>query len=419
MKKKVWLFGTGRRLSYTLDFLKMKNIEILGLLDNDVKKHGTKYEDWVIQPVLNILKCDYDYVIITAINFTGMLDQLIKIGVKQENIIVFAELDSDTVYEYEEVINVSKWVHKDIGSFYGHITVVKNLIGNLPYEIADKLQKQEIILPKVKSAYDAMSLIIEQRKSLVRFGDGEFEIISGKERANFQVTEKSLGIRLLEVLVNENENIVTCIADNYGSLDKYTEQAAYCIRTYLNDKIRKEHYDVLNLKKTYYDAYVSRPYIQYNDKRNAVKLFSLWKCLWKKKKIVIVEGEYTRIGSGNDLLEGAEQVERIICPAVNAWSYYGEILNCVNKRVDKNRLILIALGPAATVLAYDLAEKGYQAIDMGHLDVEYEWFLSGTESKIPLKGKYVNECKDGDSISVIYDEDYNRQIIAKIGIKEG
>ena len=37
--------------------------------------------------------------------------------------------------------------------------------------------------------------------------------------------------------------------------------------------------------------------------------------------------------------------------------------------------MLIALGPTATILAYDLAEKGVQALDVGHIDIEYEWFL--------------------------------------------
>lgn len=36
----------------------------------------------------------------------------------------------------------------------------------------------------------------------------------------------------------------------------------------------------------------------------------------------------------------------------------------------------ILLDPTATVLAYDLAVQGFQAVDINHVDVEYEWFLS-------------------------------------------
>ena len=38
---------------------------------------------------------------------------------------------------------------------------------------------------------------------------------------------------------------------------------------------------------------------------------------------------------------------------------------------DKEYLVLLSLGPCATVLAYDLSKKGYQALDIGHLPNSY------------------------------------------------
>jgi hypothetical protein len=63
-------------------------------------------------------------------------------------------------------------------------------------------------------------------------------------------------------------------------------------------------------------------------------------------------------------------------------------------RLNIDRLVLVALGPTATILAYDLALKGYQCIDIGHLDIEYEWFINkiDIDKKTPVKGKYVNEA---------------------------
>ena len=41
--------------------------------------------------------------------------------------------------------------------------------------------------------------------------------------------------------------------------------------------------------------------------------------------------------------------------------------------------MLLALGPTATVLAYDLSKLGYQAIDIGHLpNCYWQWKGSGT-----------------------------------------
>ena len=52
------------------------------------------------------------------------------------------------------------------------------------------------------------------------------------------------------------------------------------------------------------------------------------------------------------------------------------------------------MGPTATVLAYDLSRAGYQAIDIGHLDLEYEWFLRGEGVRVEVPGKYNNELPD-------------------------
>ena len=76
---------------------------------------------------------------------------------------------------------------------------------------------------------------------------------------------------------------------------------------------------------------------------------------------------------------------------------------------------LIALGPTATVLAYDLFKLGYQSIDIGHLDIEYEWFLRNASSKIAIENKIVIENHDkNNTFTKIKDEKYYKQIIAKI-----
>lgn len=66
-------------------------------------------------------------------------------------------------------------------------------------------------------------------------------------------------------------------------------------------------------------------------------------------------------------------------------------MEAVVTNVPKDGLVLAALGMTATVLCYDLAKKGYQAIDIGHVDVEYSWFLMGAKNKCPVPGKAVNE----------------------------
>ena len=54
-------------------------------------------------------------------------------------------------------------------------------------------------------------------------------------------------------------------------------------------------------------------------------------------------------------------------------------MKIVQKYSPNEYLILLALGPTATVMAYNLAQKGYQAIDIGHIDIEYEWYRMGAK----------------------------------------
>ena len=81
---------------------------------------------------------------------------------------------------------------------------------------------------------------------------------------------------------------------------------------------------------------------------------------------------------------------------------------------SKDKLFILALGPSATILAYDLAINGYQAMDCGHMDIEYEWFLQGATKKVSIKNKYVNEVDAGASTTVCKDEKYLGQIIDKV-----
>lgn len=68
----------------------------------------------------------------------------------------------------------------------------------------------------------------------------------------------------------------------------------------------------------------------------------------------------------------------------------------------------------ATVLAYDLAKNGYQAIDIGHIDIEYEWMLMGATEKIPVPGKFTNESQGGHDVVQCLDPGYLSQIITRI-----
>ena len=161
--------------------------------------------------------------------------------------------------------------------------------------------------------------------------------------------------------------------------------------------------------REYCTANLTRLYIRYKDKSNTGIHFSIMKEIWKDRDVLICEGEQTRVGVGNDLLEGCRSVRRVICPAEDAFEKYDEILNIL-KREPKETLIIMALGPTATVLAYDLAKDGHQALDMGHFDIEYEWYLRNATKKEKINNKYTNEVSGGNATENVKDEEYINQI---------
>jgi glycosyltransferase family protein len=169
----------------------------------------------------------------------------------------------------------------------------------------------------------------------------------------------------------------------------------------------------LESNRQYYNLWISRFWIPLRDKDRAIKIALQLKEIWRGRDVVIVEGKETRMGVGNDLLSDVKSCRRILCPARNAYNKYADILNAA-KTFPKDSLFLIALGPTATILAYDLYKEGYQAIDIGHVDLEYEWMKAGASEIIKINNRYVNEVDGGDIVDRCEDKNYIAEIIKVI-----
>jgi glycosyltransferase family protein len=277
--------------------------------------------------------------------------------------------------------------------------------------VYNKVIRLIISPPLVKSADETLDKLINNNCSISRYGDGEFALMYGKDLL-FQPYYPKLALRLREIIKSRKNKHIVGIPNVFMGVDWYTEQAEKYWKTYLSLNLNKI-YRTIDMKKRYYDSLVTRLYIDYKDKSKSEERFSKFKKLWDKRDIVIVEGERSRLGLGNNLFDNVNSINRIICPAKNAFAKYEVIFNAVIKQ-DKSKLILIALGPTATVLAYDLSIEGYQAIDIGHIDIEYEWFLQKAVEKGPVKNKYIGEIPNGTDVDDISDFKYESEIITKI-----
>jgi glycosyltransferase family protein len=219
----------------------------------------------------------------------------------------------------------------------------------------------------------------------------------------------------LEVLNNNEKDLLLGLNFPYKKED--LKILKDYVRKYWIDFINQYKFQLSNLinnNRTYYSATISRFYMRYKKRKNIHKYIKLLKKIWNSKNILIIEGEKSRLGMGNDLFDNAKSIKRIICPSINAFHVYDKIIKKVIN-LNEKRLILIALGPTATILAYDLHKLGFQSIDIGHVDIEYEWFLRNCTRIIPIENKYVNEAKDIQYKHIeFYNRKYEKQIIGII-----
>ena len=132
----------------------------------------------------------------------------------------------------------------------------------------------------------------------------------------------------------------------------------------------------------------------------------------KEEGVLDMELENKMISACRSELE--EVCDKYMKSLENAFEKYDEILSSVKKNCKKDDLIIIALGPTASILAYELSEE-YQALDMGHVDIEYEWYKMAVTEKVPVKNKHVNECNSmGDCEEAMLSKQYLKEIIDTI-----
>lgn len=267
-------------------------------------------------------------------------------------------------------------------------------------------------LPKIMSIEETIHKIVNDKCSIARFGDSEILYIVDKLNLPYQVYDSKLSGRLKQILSSADPNMLVGLPLGYRTIDIFQRDIQVFWRSQISwayPRLRK----YLDLNKTYYNANITRLYYGFGDRAKSKRYFDLIKKVWEGREVLLIEGEKSRLGVGNDLFEMAKGVQRILAPAHHAFSKFDELLSEAMKH-DKGKLILIAMGPTAKVLAFDLASIGYQAIDIGNIDLEYEWFRMGVTERVKIKGKYTSEVVGGRNVEDIKDSLYESQIVAKI-----
>lgn len=273
-----------------------------------------------------------------------------------------------------------------------------------------KIRKYNIT---VMDNYESLKLVKNNGLSIIRFGDGEFDIIRGND-IPYQVYNSALANKMQKlILKGSTDDVLICLPDVFEKMNRYNKKCRDFYDKqffYQNRKILK---DIENTKNIYGSTFISRPYIDLKDKSQSKEYFEELKSLWYGKDVLIVEGKYTRSGEGSDLFSKTNSISRIIVPSQNAFDKKNRIEQAIRKYA-KNKLILLMVGPTAKIIISDLKiDDNFpnQMFDIGHIDSEYEWFKMKAKEKVKIPHKHTAEFNyDDDKVVLVDDKVYLKEI---------
>lgn len=247
---------------------------------------------------------------------------------------------------------------------------VINLPGRIEREIEKKKYKANKYgnILQIRNFEESMQYIKENKVSFYRYGDAEIAVMRGMD-VPFQKADPKLAERLLELLNLNEEGIEAAIPYYYlnyqEGMNPFIEEFTYAMkvqRKFLLSHCRRD--------KKYLDTAMSQVYQTYEN-YDFDKYFAKMIDLIKDRDVALICGK----GILNDIkynpFDLCKSIEYIEAPNISAYSEYDKILENA-KKVSKDKLICIILGPTADLLVYDLFKEGYQAWDIGHFVKDYD-----------------------------------------------
>jgi glycosyltransferase family protein len=218
---------------------------------------------------------------------------------------------------------------------------------------------------KVLTELETIQYISDNKCSIARYGDGEFKICLGAH-AKFQVADLGMAKRMRTILRSNNKNLLVCVPRIYQPREDWpTQEKAQFWKPFAT---HKSYVNLLDNKKTYGSSFITRPD---SSGQSSKAFYEAIKTLWSNKEVLLLKGEGTGFDKKPDIFETAINYKTIIGLKRDAYKQYDFLLKKALELTDENSVIVISLGPTATILAAELAECGRQALDLGHLGMFY------------------------------------------------
>lgn len=201
--------------------------------------------------------------------------------------------------------------------------------------------------------------------SIARYGDGELKLCLGRN-ACAQEHNSIIAGRLRQILL---ESSAPCLV----GIPRPTKLMSAQKQIFWEPYTKLPYTALFSPKIQYVSSFITRPDSApgiYNE-----AYFEDIKLLWEDRNVVLVNGSNRPLDKDITIFENCTY-RRLEVFSQNAFEEYRTLFNLCLKE-PKDTLFVLAAGPTATVLAYDLAKEGYQALDLGHIGMFYARFKRG------------------------------------------
>lgn len=221
----------------------------------------------------------------------------------------------------------------------------------------------------IEDEWATLHAIRDRRASMARFGDGELMLMLG-HGIYFQEYDRELASRLRSIIRQPTKNFLIGLPPFDGmSITKQKWQASWARYRRLFSFLVQQH-------GRYHSAAVSRPAMVRD--LPPIEFYEDVATLWDGRDVVIVH--HTEISPAHPMLRSARTVRHITCLKEHAFRQYASLLQRATAAHTEfpDALFLIAAGPTACLLAWDLAQLGAQALDVGHMMSAYDKCIGDT-----------------------------------------
>lgn len=211
--------------------------------------------------------------------------------------------------------------------------------------------------PTVLCERDTLRLILDGRRSLSRFGDGELGIMMCRQNAPGQRHDPALAQRLSGVAECRDDRLVVAVPRIYQHIPpgRRKNWAMWA---------RPERIPAAWRERIMGSAFISRP--DFYGEPFGADYWALMRSIWQGRTVLLVRGG-PRARRVPALFDNAASAEVLVGPRPDAWADYSALLaSCLLwAPAHPEGLVVAMLGPTATILAADLALQDVQTLDLG------------------------------------------------------